>query len=87
MTKILALAFLLATSGSAFATFSPVDRSLTELVPADTPIGTTQEATQREAAYFNAPQPLYGQVFQCRARDMVFFTGLIRFARACDQAR
>ncbi len=84
MTKILAIAVLLvATAGSAFAALSPVDRSLTELLPVDTPIGTTDVATQREAAYFNAPQPAYGQIFQCRPRDMVFFTGLIRYARAC----
>ncbi|HEX5509390.1 MAG TPA: hypothetical protein VFX37_12875 [Pseudolabrys sp.] len=84
MRRVLAIALLLATTGSASATFSPVDRSLTDFVPVDTPIGTTEAVSQRETAYFNAPQPAYGQIFQCRPRDMVFFTGLIRYARACD---
>jgi len=84
MKKILAIALLLAMSGSAMAKFSPVDRGLTELLPADEPIAATETASQREAAYFSAPPPAYGQIFQCRPRDMVFFTGLIRYARACD---
>jgi len=84
MKKILAIALLLAMSGTAFANFAPVNRSLTELQPVDEPIGTAVAATQREAAYFSAPKPAYGQVFQCTPRDMMFFTGLIRYARACD---
>jgi hypothetical protein len=84
MKKILAIALLLAMSSTAFAKYEPVDRNLAETLPADAPIGTAVSATQRETAYFSAPQPAYGQVFQCTPRDMVFFSGLIRYARACD---
>ncbi|MGE5534173.1 MAG: hypothetical protein ACM3W7_01525 [Acidobacteriota bacterium] len=90
MKTMLAIAVSLALLGTALATPSAVPRSLTKLVPSDTPIGTSVTATEREAAYFNAPQDferpqnLNDQIFQCRVQDVVFFTGLIRYARACD---